>query len=272
MRKRNRVWGVSFGLVLVLLTPGVAQATSTFRTRFEEKSGPSSSNLARGVHAVFAWDAWYNSNGDAVACPSGTYTTNEVDTLIHGKNSSGYGLEFGVYSAVSSNGCVNSNGIYYSITDSFGPGGNSWSATPAVGTRNWAINRLPGGSSGCLSSATYCWFLRISDTASPPNLLFEKDVAADDGLPGFDAFVNASLECVMNTASQCNSTVKTSGAPRDVSNLTWKDSSNTWLAWAGQDQGCADHSANADGKWITDDEVKMGMNSTMSGSLTNNCA
>ena len=272
MRRRvlSLVVLVGIGFAFASFAPAFAvDQTEYYRVRFNESSGPSA-NQAYGVHAQYAWNYSPLDNGDNVPCaPPSVFGANWVDSLIRGQRQNGNYIQFGPESQRIGSDCQKIWYIIASWEGTSGPDVDLYNADPATGTRQWAINRLPGGTnSNCSSAYNYCWYFRISDLSG--TVLLE-DAKLGDAFNSFNDLVRVAGVCAMASAGSCHSTVTYSGAPREMSSLSWKKDNGNWIAWAGQDGACADHSANADGKWVSDDDIKLGFNSSMSGSITGGC-
>lgn len=267
LRAARCIPALLLGLGLIVALPGAAYADHNFYTRFTERDGPTGSP-ARGVHAEFSWNYPRFDNGDDVPCAD-TETNQYVTTAIRGERVNGSFIDFGILTETWGGQLCPSTQyeIFVERSDLTGFSAHNYAETPATGTRDWAINRLPGGTPGCSSSFSYCWFFRLSNSSG---IIFDHAWFGDE-LGAFNDFVRVSGRCNMATQTNCHANVTTSNAPRELDSLTWKNANDNWNPWAGKDSACVDHGGNADGKWIAADDVKLGFNTTMTGSLTNAC-
>lgn len=267
-----RAWALRVSIALTVAgvlvgLPNAAYADHNFYARFTEGTGPSNSP-ARGVHAEFSWNYPRFDNGDDVTCAN-TETNTYVETGIRGQRIGGDYISFMIQtSVIGGQLCPSTDfSLYSQISQGSYFDFANYGEAPATGTRDWAINRLPGGTPGCYSSHNFCWFFRLSNSSG---IILDKAEYADT-LLNFNDLVRVTIRCNTATATNCNSHMTTSHDPRELDNLTWKNSNDDWNSWAGKDNACVDHGGNADGKWIAADDVKMGFNTNMTGSLTSAC-
>ena len=111
-------------------------------------------------------------------------------------------------------------------------------------------------SSGCAAGKAWCWHFRIDEVTKHTCC---GEVAELSSSPE----VSTQLECVHHVHASCPA----SGLVNPINLLSYKNTSDSWFDWAGQDGYTVHHCRGARGKWNSATSVQGGYNVTMSGSL-----
>lgn len=126
------------------------------------------------------------------------------------------------------------------------------------GTHYFTLERK---TTGCASGVSYCWH-QIIDGSTKHTCCGNMSIFNPSPL------VDTYLECKDTVGdNDCDAV----GLVDPISFLRYKNTSDLWYYWAGQDFECVDYNQSARGKWITSSSAKGGFNISMSGSITNPC-
>lgn len=149
------------------------------------------------------------------------------------------------------------------------PPGNG-TPNPGTSSHDFSLNRILDGSgvNDCGGTYSFCWVFRIDGSAADQ---VKCCGGSGSSSPYYRAVrVDANQEC--NLSKSTGGTVcDTTGMTDPIDGLQYKTTSDTWVAWAGQDYGCVDYSRGARGAWNSATSVKGGYNVGTSGSSLGNC-